>query len=245
MANGTVPATPATPAVPAVPGAGGATGTWRLDPARSSVEFHVRHFYGLMTVKGRFDRYQGSLDLSARPAVELVIDADSLDTRSSSATSTCARTTSSTSSTTRRSASRPTPPRWTAPRRDRSDSAGHGRRDHSCRGSWRSLEPRLENRGHTASLHRGRCAARPTGFEPVTFGSVARARLGPGSALAWGNPPLDMRIGLDRSPHDPARVGSARRARGLRRGRGGAPSQRIPTSLRVMLRRRSRRASAR
>jgi polyisoprenoid-binding protein YceI len=58
-----------------------ATGTWRLDPARSSVEFQVRHIYGLVTVKGRFDRYQGSLDLSARPAVELVIDADSLDTR--------------------------------------------------------------------------------------------------------------------------------------------------------------------
>ena len=57
------------------------TGTWRLDPARSSVEFHVRHFYGLMTVKGRFDRYHGSLDLSARPAVELTIDADSLNTK--------------------------------------------------------------------------------------------------------------------------------------------------------------------
>jgi polyisoprenoid-binding protein YceI len=29
------------------------TGTWRLDPAHSSVELHGRHFYGLMTVKGR------------------------------------------------------------------------------------------------------------------------------------------------------------------------------------------------
>jgi polyisoprenoid-binding protein YceI len=58
-----------------------ATGTWRLDPARSSVEFQVRHIYGLVTVTGRFDRYQGSLDLSARPAVELVIEADSLDTK--------------------------------------------------------------------------------------------------------------------------------------------------------------------
>ena len=72
MSNDTVPATRA---------GGLATGTWLLDPARSSAEFHVRHFYGLMTVKGRFDRYQGSLDLSARPAVELVIDADSLDTK--------------------------------------------------------------------------------------------------------------------------------------------------------------------
>jgi polyisoprenoid-binding protein YceI len=65
-----------------VPLAGGlATGTWRLDPARSSVEFHVRHFYGLMTVKGRFDRYQGTLDLSASPPVELTIEADSLGTK--------------------------------------------------------------------------------------------------------------------------------------------------------------------
>jgi len=29
-----------------------ASGRWHLDPARSSVEFHVPHFYGLMTVKG-------------------------------------------------------------------------------------------------------------------------------------------------------------------------------------------------
>ncbi|MEA2136174.1 MAG: hypothetical protein QOC68_4083 [Solirubrobacteraceae bacterium] len=73
MSNDTVPVTRA---------AGGlATGTWRLDPSRSSVEFHVPHFYGLMTVKGRFDRYRSSLDLSGRPAVELVIDADSLDTK--------------------------------------------------------------------------------------------------------------------------------------------------------------------
>ena len=71
-----------TDAVPvATPISGIETGTWRLDPARSSVEFHVRHFYGLMTVKGRFDRYQGTLDLSAHPAVELVIEADSLDTK--------------------------------------------------------------------------------------------------------------------------------------------------------------------
>jgi polyisoprenoid-binding protein YceI len=64
-----------------VPGAALATGAWRLDPERSSVEFQVPHFYGLMTVKGHFDRYEGTLDLSARPAVELVIDADSVDTK--------------------------------------------------------------------------------------------------------------------------------------------------------------------
>jgi polyisoprenoid-binding protein YceI len=54
---------------------------WRIDPARSSIEFQVRHFYGLVTVKGRFSRYAGTLDLSDQPAVELTIEADSLDTK--------------------------------------------------------------------------------------------------------------------------------------------------------------------
>lgn len=57
-----------------------ASGEWQLDPAHSSVEFHVPHFWGLMTVKGRFRRYQGSIDLDRDPAVELKIEADSLDT---------------------------------------------------------------------------------------------------------------------------------------------------------------------
>src|SRR4051794_16508108 len=56
-------------------------GAWRLDPTRSSVEFHVRHFWGLITVKGRFSEYEGALDLSATPAVELTIQANTLDTR--------------------------------------------------------------------------------------------------------------------------------------------------------------------
>ena len=57
-----------------------ATARWRLDPARSSVEFHVRHFWGLVTVKGRFKLYEGTLDLRSEPAVQLTIEADSLDT---------------------------------------------------------------------------------------------------------------------------------------------------------------------
>jgi polyisoprenoid-binding protein YceI len=57
-----------------------ATGTWQLDPARTSAEFHVPNLWGLATVKGRFDRLRGTLDLSGRPAVELVIDAAGLDT---------------------------------------------------------------------------------------------------------------------------------------------------------------------
>jgi polyisoprenoid-binding protein YceI len=53
---------------------------WRIDPARSSVEFRVRNLYGLQTVKGRFERYRGTLDLSAQPSIELTIDAASLST---------------------------------------------------------------------------------------------------------------------------------------------------------------------
>ena len=54
---------------------------WRIDPARSSVEFRTRTFWGLVTVKGRFERYDGTLDLRREPAVELTIEAASLDTQ--------------------------------------------------------------------------------------------------------------------------------------------------------------------
>ena len=49
-----------------------AAGTWQLDLSRSSVEFHVRSFYGLITVKGSFHQYAGTLDLGREPAVEPV-----------------------------------------------------------------------------------------------------------------------------------------------------------------------------
>ena len=55
-------------------------GAWQLDPRASSVEFRTRHLWGLQTVKGRFDSYHGKLDLSATPAVELTIDAASVQT---------------------------------------------------------------------------------------------------------------------------------------------------------------------
>jgi polyisoprenoid-binding protein YceI len=54
---------------------------WRIDPDRSSVEFKVKALWGIATVKGAFSRYRGTLDLSGRPAVELTVEADSLDTR--------------------------------------------------------------------------------------------------------------------------------------------------------------------
>ena len=40
---------------------------WRIDPARSSVEFRTPTLWGLATVKGRFERYDGTLDLQREP----------------------------------------------------------------------------------------------------------------------------------------------------------------------------------
>jgi polyisoprenoid-binding protein YceI len=57
-----------------------ATGTWSLDPEHSSVEFRSRTLYGLIGVKGGFGRYRGRLDLTGVPAIELVLEADSIDT---------------------------------------------------------------------------------------------------------------------------------------------------------------------
>ena len=48
---------------------------WRIDPTRSQVEFRTPTFWGLITVKGRFENYDGTLDLRHEPAVELTIDA--------------------------------------------------------------------------------------------------------------------------------------------------------------------------
>ena len=60
-----------------------AHGRWRIDPARSDVEFHACTLWGLASVKGRFERYQGSLDLQRSPAIELTVDAASLNTKNS------------------------------------------------------------------------------------------------------------------------------------------------------------------
>jgi len=56
------------------------SGSWQLDPHRSSVEFRAGHFWGLVTVKGHFDDYHGHLDLSTSPAIELTIDPASVQT---------------------------------------------------------------------------------------------------------------------------------------------------------------------
>jgi polyisoprenoid-binding protein YceI len=55
-------------------------GTWRLSPEHSSLEFSVPHFYGLMHVKGHFDRYAGELNLERDPAVSLTVEATSVNT---------------------------------------------------------------------------------------------------------------------------------------------------------------------
>jgi polyisoprenoid-binding protein YceI len=58
-----------------------ATQRWVVDPARSTVEFRVKGFWGLTTVVGHFARYDGSYTVGPDGrTVELVIDADSLDT---------------------------------------------------------------------------------------------------------------------------------------------------------------------
>ncbi len=39
------------------------TGTWKVDPIHSSVEFHVKHL-GIATVKGQFKAFEGTLEVS-------------------------------------------------------------------------------------------------------------------------------------------------------------------------------------
>jgi len=57
---------------------------WTLDPDASSVEFAVKTFWGLMTVRGRFDRFDGSYEVGPDGAsIELTVDADSIDTGNS------------------------------------------------------------------------------------------------------------------------------------------------------------------
>ena len=57
-------------------------GAWELDPTRSTVSFAVPFWWGFGTVKGRFRQFAGRLELGARPAIELTIDAASVETGS-------------------------------------------------------------------------------------------------------------------------------------------------------------------
>lgn len=53
---------------------------WRLDPARSRVAFRTGSLWGLVTVEGEFGHFEGTLDFTRDPAIELTIDAASLTT---------------------------------------------------------------------------------------------------------------------------------------------------------------------
>jgi polyisoprenoid-binding protein YceI len=54
---------------------------WTVDPGGTLVEFEVRHFWGLHTVHGTFDRLDGTYVVTPAGAeIELTIDAASVDT---------------------------------------------------------------------------------------------------------------------------------------------------------------------
>jgi polyisoprenoid-binding protein YceI len=57
-----------------------AHGAWELDRTRSTVSFAVPFWWGFGTVKGRFRQFAGRLELGARPALELTVDAASVQT---------------------------------------------------------------------------------------------------------------------------------------------------------------------
>jgi polyisoprenoid-binding protein YceI len=57
------------------------TTRWTVDVEDASARFAVKTFWGLATVRGRFDRLDGSYEVGPDgPKIELTIDADSLDT---------------------------------------------------------------------------------------------------------------------------------------------------------------------
>ena len=54
---------------------------WSLDSDGSSVGFTVKTMWGLIPVRGRFDRFAGSYEVGRNgTTIELTIDADSIDT---------------------------------------------------------------------------------------------------------------------------------------------------------------------
>jgi polyisoprenoid-binding protein YceI len=62
---------------------GALTGRWVLDPAASTAEFRVKHFWGAVTVRGWFGRIAGEGSVDAGGAVngQLTIDASSVNTK--------------------------------------------------------------------------------------------------------------------------------------------------------------------
>ncbi len=57
------------------------TGSWHVDPVHSNVEFKVKHV-GVATVKGRFNEFEGTLDVGPDGAVASgTVDVQSVDTK--------------------------------------------------------------------------------------------------------------------------------------------------------------------
>jgi polyisoprenoid-binding protein YceI len=56
-------------------------GTWKSEPSTSRLEFAVKTMWGLATVRGRFERFDGKLKVEPEGAhAELIIEAASFDT---------------------------------------------------------------------------------------------------------------------------------------------------------------------
>jgi polyisoprenoid-binding protein YceI len=54
---------------------------WRVDPDQTVVDFAVKTFWGLITVRGRFDRFDGWYEVGPDgTSIDLTIDAHSVDT---------------------------------------------------------------------------------------------------------------------------------------------------------------------
>jgi len=71
----------ATSTVPAAARTQLPTGAWRVDPVHSSVEFQVKHL-GIATVKGRFNEFEGTLEIGADGARAWgSVEVASIDTR--------------------------------------------------------------------------------------------------------------------------------------------------------------------
>jgi polyisoprenoid-binding protein YceI len=73
---------PNAPAAEELLSSGRVVGPWLLDPEQSSVTFAVKHFWGLITVRGRFHTLTGDGSVSPSGAVSasVTVDAASLDT---------------------------------------------------------------------------------------------------------------------------------------------------------------------
>lgn len=58
------------------------SGTWNVDPEAGRIAFTIKNMWGLATVKGTFDRFEGALRISDSAVTgELIVHTESLDTK--------------------------------------------------------------------------------------------------------------------------------------------------------------------